>query len=93
MLEPLYSRESFYVTQEDVRRSNTFSNNLFVDANYLCADKSSLSFSYILQEELPKVNSTAATNINAQSQNSKLFTRTPTWLHNANLSFCIIIWK
>ena len=39
--------------------------------------KSSLSFSYILQEELPKVNSTAATNINAQSQNSKLFTRTP----------------
>lgn len=77
----------FHVTQEDVRRSNTFSNNLFVDANYLCADKSSLSFSYILQEELPKVNSTAATNINAQSQNSKLFTRTPTWLHNANLSF------
>lgn len=60
---------------------------MFVDANYLCADKSSLSFSYILQEELPKVNSTAATNINAQSQNSKLFTRTPTWLHNANLSF------
>lgn len=53
----------------------------------MCADKSSLSFSYILQEERPKVNSTAATNINDQSQNSNLSTRTPTWLHNANLSF------
>ena len=40
-----------------------------------------------MQEELPKVNSFAITDVNTKSQNSNLFTRTPTWLHNASLSF------
>lgn len=79
--------ENFQVKQEDMRKNITFSNNIFVDAGYSFGEKNSLSFSYILLEELPKVNSTAVTNVNDISQNSRLFTRTPTWLHNVNLSF------
>ena len=77
----------FHVKQNDIRKRNSFINNFLFDANFSCGKKSSLSFSYILQEELPKVNSFAITDVNTKSQNSNLFTRTPTWLHNASLSF------
>ena len=57
----LLKGHTYDVHQVDRRRIRSFDNNMYADGDITLNEKSSLSLSYVLQEEHPKVSSTALT--------------------------------
>lgn len=83
----LLKGHTYDVHQADRRRIRSFDNNMYADGDITLNEKSSLSLSYVLQEEHPKVSSTALTLFDGAPNPSGTHTKSPSWLHNLKVSF------
>lgn len=79
--------QTYQVAQDSKSVIKSFDNSLLADADITLNDKSSISLSYVLQEEKPKVTSSAMTVFSGVPNPSDTHTKNHTWLHNIEAAY------